>query len=235
MEAVILAGGQGTRLLPYTTDLPKALVPVGGKPVIEILLSRLKLGGVTKVHLAVNHLSEKIMTALGDGSRLGLTISYSHESEPLSTVGPLTLIPSLPETFLVANADILTDLDIKSLVKSHHESGCKLTVATFKRTDQMEYGVLQTGHGNRVTGFTEKPSYDFLVSMGIYVFSRSVLKYVPAKTRFGFDDLMKTLLTQKEPINTLLHDGFWLDIGRAEDYLRANAQDADAVKRLFEG
>lgn len=233
MEAVILAGGQGTRLLPYTSDLPKALVPVGGKPVIEILLGQLKRGGITKVHLAVNHLSEQITAALGDGSRFGLAISYSHESEPLSTVGPLTLIPSLPETFLVANGDVLTDLDVHALVKSHHDSGCKLTVATFKRTDQMEYGVLQTGRDNRVTGFTEKPSYDFLVSMGIYVFSRSVLKFVPAKTRFGFDDLMKTLLDQKEPINALLHDGFWLDIGRAEDYLRANNQDTEIIQRLL--
>lgn len=233
MEAVILAGGQGTRLLPYTSDLPKALVPVCGRPVIEYLLCRFKSAGVSRVHLAVNHLADKMKAALGDGSRFGLSILYSEEPEPLSTVGPLTLIPSLPETFLVANADILTDLDVSSLVQSHNASGCKLTVATFKRTDQMEYGVLQTGRDSRVTYFTEKPSYDFLVSMGIYVFSRSVLKYVPPKTRFGFDDLMKTLIDQKEPINTMLHDGFWLDIGRAEDYLRANNQDADAIQRLL--
>ena len=233
MEAVILAGGQGTRLLPYTSDLPKALVPVCGRPVIEFLLHRLKVAGVTKVHLAVNHLADKMKAALGDGSRFGLSILYSEEPEPLSTVGPLTLIPSLPETFLVANGDILTDLDIAALFQCHLRSACKLTVATYRRTDRIDYGVLQTGPDNRVTTFSEKPDYHFLVSMGIYVFSRSALDFVPPKTRFGFDDLMFTLLENGEPINTMRHEGFWLDIGRAEDYLRANNQDAAAILRLL--
>ena len=233
MEAVILAGGQGTRLQPYTSGLPKALVPVCGRPVIEYLLHRLKVAGVTKVHLAVNHFADKMKAALGDGSRFGLSISYSVEPEPLSTVGPLTLITSLPETFIVANADILTDLDIAELIKSHLQSGCKLTVATYQRVDCVEYGVLQTGPDNRVTNFTEKPSYQFQVSMGIYVFSRSTLDFVPPKTSFGFDDLMFTLLKKNEPINSMRHEGFWLDIGGAEDYLRANNEDAESIKRLL--
>lgn len=234
MEAVVLAGGQGTRLLPYTADLPKALVPIGGRPVIEILLLRLKKYGVTKVHLAVNHLADQIESALGDGTRLGLEIAYSHEPEPLSTVGPITLIDNLPDTFVVANADVLTDLDIQMLVQAHKGSGCKLTVATSVRSERLEYGVFEVDAENRVTSFVEKPGYEFRVSMGVYVFSRSALEFVPSRSCFGFDDLVHALLGKSEPINTVLHEGFWLDIGRAEDYLRANAQDIDQIRRLID-
>lgn len=235
MEVVILAGGQGTRLLPYTADLPKALVPICGRPVIEILLLRIKKYGVTKAHLAVNHFAEQIQSALGDGTKFGLEIAYSHEPEPLSTVGPITLIQNLPDTFLVANADVLTDLDLRALVRSHQTSGCKLTVATCLRSDRMEYGVFNVDTNSRVTSFVEKPSYQFCVSMGIYAFSKSVLSLVPPSTRFGFDDLVAAMLSSGEPINTVSHDGFWLDIGRAEDYLRANAQDAGQIRRLIDG
>lgn len=233
MEAVILAGGQGTRLAPYTTDLPKALVPVGGKPVIEILLHRLKLYGVTKAHLAVNHRADQIRNAIGDGRRLGLDIVYSEEPEPLSTVGPITLMPSLPEHFLVANADILTDLDFMRLFDCHRKSGCQLTVATFRRTEQIDYGVVEAGTDDRVRTFAEKPPYHFLVSMGIYVFSRSLLDLVPHGKRFGFDDLMRLLLDKNVPINTMPHQGFWLDIGRIDDYERANSGNLTSVKRLI--
>lgn len=232
MEAVVLAGGQGTRLLPLTSDLPKALAPVGGRPVIEILLQRFRQFGVTKVHLAVNHLADQIETALGDGSKFGLEICYSHEPEPLSTVGPITLVENLPERFIVANADILTDLDLAMLAEEHERSGCKLTVATCLRTDKMEYGVFEITGDGRVAAFTEKPSYQFRVSMGVYIFSKAVLKYVPPRTRFGFDDLITTLLAKYEPIHTVLHKGFWLDIGRVQDYLRANSDDADQIARL---
>lgn len=234
MEAVVLAGGQGTRLLPLTSDLPKALVPVGGRPVIEILLHRFKRFGVTKVHLAVNHLADQIESALGDGSKFDLEICYSHEPEPLSTVGPITLIKNLPEKFIVANADILTDLDLKVLAKEHERSGCKMTVATCVRADKMEYGVFEIASDNRVATFTEKPTYQFRVSMGVYIFSKSVLEYVPGRTRFGFDDLVTTLLAKNEPIHAVLHTGFWLDIGRAQDYLRANSDDSEQIRRLIE-
>ncbi len=233
MEAVVLAGGQGTRLLPLTSDLPKALVPVGGRPVIEILLHRFKRFGVTKVHLAVNHLSNQIEAALGNGSKFGLKIYYSHEPEPLSTVGPITLIKNLPEQFIVSNADILTDLDLAMLAGEHKQSGRKLTVATCLRADKMEYGVFEITKDGRVAAFTEKPTYQFRVSMGVYVFSKSVLEYVPPHTRFGFDNLVTTLLAKNEPIHTVLHNGFWLDIGRVQDYLRANSEDSEQIRRLI--
>jgi NDP-sugar pyrophosphorylase family protein len=234
MEAVVLAGGQGTRLLPYTADLPKALVPICGYPVIEILLGRLRKFGFTKVSLAVNHRADQIESVLGDGTHLGIQIGYSHETEPLSTVGPITLIPNLPDTFLVTNADVLTDLDLGALVRAHRESGCRLTISTCLRSDRMQYGVFKVNQLGQVTEFEEKPTFHFTVSMGVYVFSKSLLALVPPRTRFGFDDLVNLLLAKKEPINTYLHTGFWLDIGRVEDYLRANTRDASRIRHIIE-
>lgn len=233
MEAVILAGGKGARLQPYTAEIPKPLVTVGDMPIIEILLRRMKKCGLTKVHLAVNHLAHLIMAVLGDGSRLGMEILYSHEETPLSTVGPLKLIKNLPEHFIVANGDILTDLDFRVLFDAHVSSQAKLTVATNQRTSKIDYGVMELGSDGTLTGFHEKPEYSFTVSMGIYVFSRGILKLVPTEQKFGFDDLMYTFLERKERVNLFPFDGYWLDIGRPEDYQQAN-QDIDKVRSLIE-
>ena len=233
MEAVILAGGRGTRLQPYTAEIPKPLVTVDDKPIIEILLARMKKCGVRKVHLAVNHLAHLVMAALGDGSRLGMEIVYSREETPLSTVGPLKLIKNLPEHFIVANGDILTDIDFQTLFDHHIRSRTKLTVATQQRTTKIDYGVLEMDAGGTVGGFREKPTYTFVVSMGIYVFSREVLKLVPEGRKFGFDDLMPALLERREPINTFPFDGFWLDVGRPDDYQQAN-REVEKIRSLMD-
>jgi NDP-mannose synthase len=223
MEAVILAGGKGTRLQPYTSDIPKPLVPIGERPVIEILLGQLKKAGVTRVHMAVNHLAHLVMAVLGDGKGLGLEIRYAVEESPLSTVAPIARIADLPEQFLVANGDIITDLDVAALYRFHEEHRPLVTVATFQRSEKIDFGVLTAdGHG-RVTGFQEKPSLNCLVSMGIYVFSRDVLALVPKDGPFGFDDLMLKLLAEKHPVCSYRHEGYWLDIGRPGDYERALA------------
>jgi len=218
MQAVILAGGKGTRLEPYTTEIPKPLVPLGGKPIIETLLTRLKSHGVIDVTICVNHLAHLIAAVLDDGKRLGLDIRYSLEDKPLSTVAPLKLVDNLKDNFIVANGDILTDLDFSRLYQNHLESGCKLSVATHRRLNKIDYGVIGVGDDGRVNSFKEKPVYDFTVSMGIYVFSRSVLDVVPEKEPFGFDHLMLKLLELKEPINTYPFEGYWMDIGRPDDY-----------------
>lgn len=233
LTAVILAGGQGTRLRPFTTSLPKPLVPIGEHPIIEILLHRLRIAGVTTVHIAVNHLAEQIEQAVGDGNRFGMTIHYAHEPKPLSTVGPLTLIDNLPERFLVCNGDIISDIDLSMLFDSHIKSACPLTVAVKNRTDRINYGVLQLDQSNRVRAFQEKPTVSHSVSMGLYVFSRSVLEHAPGGERFGFDDLMLRLLAEQIPINAVVHDGYWLDIGRPEDYERALA-DQDKILALLD-
>ncbi len=233
MEAVILAGGKGTRLYPYTAEIPKPLVPVGEKPIIEILLKQMKKYGVTKAHLAVNHLAHLIIAALGDGRHLGMELKYSHEPTPLSTVAPVKLIKELPEHFIVANGDILTDLDFRKLFDFHLTHPAKLTVATHQRTVKIDYGVLELHEDKRtVRNFREKPCYHFTVSMGIYVFSRSLLEVIPPDTPFGFDELMLELLKRKEPINIFPYEGYWLDIGRPEDYERAN-RDIDKIKELI--
>lgn len=232
MEAVILAGGKGTRLQPYTNEVPKPLVPLGNRPIIEILLRQLRKSGVSKVHVAVNHLAHLIVAVLGDGKKLGLEIVYTVEDKPLSTVGPLSLIADLPENFIVANGDILTDLDASALFRAHLESGALLTVATHLRTEKIDFGVLECAGDNTVTGFREKPQYDFAVSMGIYVFSRKILSLVPTNEPFGFDQLILKLLEQKQRVVQFPYGGFWLDIGRPDDYERALREQAKIEELL---
>ena len=233
LEAVILAGGQGSRLKPYTAEIPKPLVPVGDRPIIEILIKSLQKAGVTKVHLCVNHLAHLIVGLLGDGDRYGMEIEYSHEDTPLSTVGPLKLIKSLPDNFLVVNGDVLTDIDYKALVESHLESKAMLTVATCRRRHPVDYGILKTDTNNTGVGFQEKPVLDYTVSMGVYVFSNRVLQFVPDNIKFGFDDLMLTLLERKAAVRSYPYDGYWLDIGRVEDYEQAN-RDISLIQKLFD-
>lgn len=229
LEAVILAGGKGTRLQPYTSDIPKPLVPVGDTPIIEILLRQLKKSGVSRAHIAVNHLAQQIMAVLGDGSALGIKISYSEEEKPLSTVAPIKLIASLPEHFIVANGDVLTDIDVRKLYEYHLRKQAMLTIATYIRTEKIDFGVLESSAEGRVVQFSEKPDYQFAVSMGVYVFSRELLKYVPDGRPFGFDELVLTLLDKNEPVMQYPYDGFWLDIGRKDDYERAQSE-LDRVK-----
>lgn len=223
MRAVILAGGRGTRLKPYTTVIPKPLVPVGERAIIDILISRLVKCGVDEVTICLNHFAEIIQAYLGDGSKYGIKIDYSLEDEPLGTVAPIGLIQGLPEDFLVMNGDLLTDLDFRELFKIHLASKALLTVSTYHRTTKIDFGVLELDPlDNKVTGFREKPEYSFNVSMGVYVMNRKVLEYVPKNKPFGFDNLMLGLLEKNIPVNVFPYSGYWLDIGRPDDYEKAN-------------
>ncbi len=223
MEAVILAGGRGTRLRPYTTTLPKPLVPVGERPILEIVLRQLRAAGVTRVTMAVNHMAELIMAFFGSGERFGIEIAYSLEDQPLGTVGPLKLIESLPEHFIVMNGDVLTDLDYAALYQDHVVSGAELTISTYKRDSKIDFGVMQIDEQSRqVTAFQEKPVYHFDVSMGVYVFSRSILEGIPEGQLYGLDNLVLDMLASGRPINTHAFDGYWLDIGRPDDFDQAN-------------
>jgi NDP-mannose synthase len=222
MKAIILAGGKGTRLRPYTTLIPKPLVPIGEKAIIEILFARLKQSGIKEFTLCVNHFAELIMAFLGDGKKYGVKLNYSLEDKPLSTVAPIKLIKNLPENFMVMNGDLLTDLPFRDLFEYHMQKKCLLTVATFKRSVKIDFGTIEVDPARLVaTGFHEKPVYYFEVSMGIYVFNRKVLDVVPENKPFGFDNLMLTLLKMNKPVNIYQYDGYWLDIGRPEDYEKA--------------
>lgn len=216
--AVILAGGKGTRLKPYTISIPKPLVPVGEKPVMEIILIKLKENGFEKIIIAVNHMAELIQAYFGNGSKWGLKIIYSVEEIPLSTMGPLKLIDNLPDDFLVMNGDVLTDLDINQFFKNHTDNKNILTIAAHKRTEKIDYGVLGTDGNNFLIEFNEKPEYSFLVSMGIYCLNRKTLDYIPSNEFFGFDHLMNSLIKSNEKPLVYEYDGYWLDIGRPSDY-----------------
>lgn len=223
MKAVILAGGKGTRLKPYTTVLPKPLVPVGEKAILEILINRLKKAGVTEIYICVNHFAEIIMAFFGNGERFGLKINYSLEDKPLSTVAPIKLIKDLPENFLVMNGDLLTDLNFADLYQNHIDSNAILTVATYKRNVKVDFGVIDIDSSSKnAIGFREKPELNFQVSMGVNVFSKKLLDFVPDNEAFGFDNLMYMLLDKEIPINTYSYNGYWLDIGRPDDYEKAN-------------
>lgn len=214
---VIMAGGKGTRLMPYTMVLPKPLVPVGQYPIMEIVIRQLARFGFDRIIIAVNHQAELIETYFGNGSKFGIDIEYSLETKPLSTMGPLKLIKDLPEDFLVMNSDILTNLDFAAFLEEHKNSGRIFTISSYKRVQNVEYGVLDEENGV-LTGFTEKPKLDYLVSMGVYAVSKRALDYIPEDTFFGFDNLMGKFLENGERVGLKLHKGYWLDIGRPDDY-----------------
>lgn len=224
-EAVILAGGQGTRLKPYTTVLPKPLMPVGGRPILGIIIEQLRRAGTTRITLAVNHMAEIITAVLGDGARYGVPIRYSREGEPMGTIAPLKLIADLPEQFLVMNGDVLTKLDPGELYRSHQASGCRLTIASCHREVKIDFGVLEVDdHADRLVGHREKPIYEFNVSMGMYVMDRSLIGEIPANTPYGVDTLALAMLRRNDPINIFRYRGFWLDLGRPSDFEAANRE-----------
>jgi NDP-sugar pyrophosphorylase family protein len=220
-RAVILAGGQGTRLRPYTVVLPKPLMPIGDYPILEVIIRQLASNGFDEITLAVNHQANIIKAFCDDGARWGVKIRYSLETKPLSTIAPLRLIEDLPENFLLLNGDVLSDIDLKRLYCEHVAEKRLFTIAAAVRTHRIDYGVLQVDSNNRLTGFSEKPEATYLVSMGVYVLNRAVVDVIPADTKYGFDDLMTDLLDSGERIHVQRHEGYWLDIGRPDDYMQA--------------
>jgi NDP-mannose synthase len=227
MHVVIMAGGKGVRLRPYTTSLPKPLVPIGDNyAILEIVLYQLAARGFTRATLAISHLGSLIRAFVGDGSRFGLEVDFVEERVPLSTVGPLfRMRDRLPDHFLVMNGDILTDLDYADLLAAHTRSGAPLTVATYHRRVKIDLGVLAVEKG-KVVGFSEKPVVDYMVSMGVYGLSASTIATYPEGLAFGFDQLMLDLLASGRVPASYDFDGYWLDIGRPEDY--------DEATRTFE-
>jgi NDP-sugar pyrophosphorylase family protein len=223
MHVAILAGGRGVRLRPYTTALPKPLVPIGEEyAILDIILQQLRIQGFLRITLAIGHLGSLIRAFVGDGSRWGLEVDYSEEERPLYTIGPiLNFLDRLPEHFVVMNGDVLTDLNYAELLDSHIKSHAPLTVATYERNVKIDFGTLETEDG-RIVRFQEKPTLRYRVSMGVYAMSRRTLASYPRNVPFGFDDLVLDLLARGQRPNAFEFDGYWLDIGRPEDYDEAN-------------
>ncbi len=231
-RAIILAGGKGTRLKPYTVVLPKPLMPIGDFPILEVVIRQLAKNGFEHITITVNHQAEIIKAFCGDGSRWGIKVDYSLESKPLSTMGPLKLINDLPENFLVMNGDILTDLNFSDFYNTHVADKQLFSISSYRRTEVSEYGVLEVDENNTLTGFKEKPKHHYLVSMGIYMVNRKVLDFIPEDTFYGFDTLMLDLLKKHENVGVKPFDGYWLDIGRPDDYMQA-IEEFDTNKEKF--
>ena len=224
-RAVILAGGKGSRLGPYTTVLPKPLLPVGDRAILDLVIHKLRTHEFTDLILAVGYLGHLIRAVFGDGRQRGVNITYYEEAEPLGTAGPIGEIDGLDDTFLMMNGDVLTTLDYAKLYDIHRESGNILTIATHRRVVQADYGVLhldgQMNVTQRVMGFEEKPEIPYVVSMGVYMVEPEVISYITPGEWLQLPDLVLKLLDAGEQVGSYLYEGFWLDIGRHEDYERA--------------
>ena len=222
MKAVVLAGGRGTRLAPYTTILPKPLMPIGEMPILEVLLRQMKHAGVKDVVLTVGHLASLLRAYFGNGEQWNLNITYSYEQIPLGTAGPISLVEGLDKTFLVTNGDVLTTLDLKKLVAFHKKKGAIATIAAHRRQVKIDLGVIQWDGDDRVAGYIEKPTTDYTVSMGVYIFEPRVLEYIPHGQYLDFPDLILKLLANGEQVSGFTFDGYWMDLGRPDDYAQAN-------------
>jgi len=221
MRAIVLAGGRGTRLAPYTTAFPKPLMPIGDRPILDIVLNQLAAAGIDDVTLAVGHLAELIMAYCGDGSRFGVRLTYSRESVPLGTAGPISLAEPPTSTFLVMNGDLLTSIDYRDMLSVHRERGSIATVATVEREVRVDLGVIELGDDDRVTGYREKPTYNFSASTGIYFFEPAVVEYIPHGERLDLPDLILRLVAAGRGVHRYQVTGYWLDIGRHDDYAEA--------------
>jgi NDP-mannose synthase len=217
-RAIILAGGKGTRLKPYTVALPKPLVPIGETPILEIIINQLKNFGFSEITITLNYFTDIIKAYFGDGSKYGVNIDYSYEEKPLSTMGPLTLINDLPENFLILNGDVLTDLNFGDFFDFHINHNGTFTISSFVRIEKVDYGVLKVNNDGILLNFEEKPVNQYDVSMGIYAANRKILDYIPHNTYYGFDNLVFDLLNRNTPPFIKKHEGYWLDIGRPDDY-----------------
>ncbi|MBI3320079.1 MAG: nucleotidyltransferase family protein [Candidatus Omnitrophica bacterium] len=223
LQAVVMAGGRGTRLHPLTEDLPKPMLRVGDRPVLEIIIQQLRDAGITQVKVTTHHKPEKITEHFGDGSHLGVNLSYVEEDRPLGTVGGLGLLEAPKETTLVINGDILTDMNFRAMLVYHKEYEADLTVAVRHYEAKVPYGVVEC-EGSRVCRISEKPALGFFVNAGIYLLEPSVYTHIPSGQPFDMTDLIQRLLEKGRPVASFPVREYWLDIGQRQDYEQAQAQ-----------
>ncbi|MCD6097652.1 NTP transferase domain-containing protein [bacterium] len=234
MKTVILAGGKGTRLRPYTTIIPKPLLPVGGMPILDVVLKQLASYAISEVHLAVGYLGELIKTYFGK-ERYGMPLYYHFECDPLGTAGPLANIEGLDDTFVVMNGDVLSTLDLDEFVEFHKSKKAVASIATYNRDVYIDFGILKIDENRYLTDYIEKPTLKYSVSMGVYLFEADVLAYIEKGKYLDFPDLIRILISKGERVASFPFDGYWLDIGRHEDYEKA-IEEFDSIKdELFKG
>jgi len=234
MKALILAGGKGRRLRPYTTTIPKPLMPIGDHAILEIVIKQLKYCGFDDIIMSIGHLGALLMAFFDDGNKYGVNIKYIKEENPLGTAGPLSLVRDEVEgPFLMMNGDVLTDLDYSDLMEYHKNKGNIATVALNRRVVNIDFGVTEVNEDNEIVGYKEKPVIDYLVSMGVYVFDKRILDYIEDDKYFDLPDLVNKLMESGETVNGYIFDGYWLDIGRHDDFERANREIKDIYSKLF--
>jgi NDP-sugar pyrophosphorylase family protein len=232
MRAMILAGGRGTRLRPYTTVFPKPLMPIGEVPILDIVLRQLVAEGFRDITLSVGYLAELIRAYCGDGSRYGIALRYLHEEEPLGTAGPVGLLDDFTEPLLLMNGDILTDLRLGRVFDHHVRSGGWMTVALNRRKQEINFGVVDRLEGDEIKRYVEKPTVEHLVGMGICVLEPAVASYLPRGKRMDLPDLIRKLIGDGKKVVGWETDAYWLDIGRPDDYERAQT-DFEALRERF--
>jgi dTDP-glucose pyrophosphorylase/CBS domain-containing protein len=229
LQAVIMAGGLGTRLRPLTDNLPKPMLPVGDQPLMEITVNQLRAAGIRQVSVAVHHKSEKITEHFGNGQDYGLEISYINEDQPLGTAGALGLMETPQETMLVINGDILTQVDYRAMLEYHTENHADLTMAVLRYDLQVPYGVIECD-GPIVTGLAEKPLLKYFVNAGIYLLEPSAHGVIPSGERFDMTELIQLLIDRGKTVAAFPVREYWLDIGQASDYQQA--QEDFRLKRV---
>jgi NDP-sugar pyrophosphorylase family protein len=224
MKAIILAGGKGTRLAPYTTVLPKPLMPIGDMPILGLLLRQLRRHGVREVILAIGHLGALIRAVISDGSEYGLSVSYSNEITPMGTAGPLhNIIDELTGDFLMMNGDLFTTLNFSRLIAHHRENSADATIGIHRRDIKLEFGLIERDGAGRFAGYLEKPTYSHHVSMGVYVFNADAVRgFVREPAFLDMPDLILKLHGAGHRVTCFDDECFWLDAGRPEDYRLAN-------------
>lgn len=223
MQALLLVGGRGTRLKPYTTVIPKPLLPIGSKPILEILLSQLKKAGITEIILAVGYLPHLFTAFFGDGKDFGLNIKYSYEDEPLGTAGAIAnCIDEMADNFLVLNGDLLTTLDFQRLINFHLQNKAGGTIATYKREVKIDFGVTDFDSSGKLLSYNEKPSFFYNFGMGINVLNKHAISPLLKEGIYlDMPDLMLQIMNSGREVFCYQEECFWLDMGRPDDYEEA--------------
>lgn len=232
-QAIILAGGKGRRLEPYTTSLPKPLMPVGDQPILEIVIRQLRHYGFRRIKMAVGHLAGLIQAYFDNGARFGVKIEYSFEDMALGTVGPLSLIDELDNNFLILNGDLITDLNFDDLFQYHLKGKNLLTIGIYKKNLKIDLGIIKFDRHKNVTDYIEKPTLQYPVSMGIYAFNKKTLAFIPKSHKYDFPDLVKLLIKEDQKIGTYFFSGYWRDIGNHDDYKKVNEEFTRINSRLL--
>ena len=237
MRAIILAGGRGARLAPYTSVIPKPLLPVADKPILEIICRQLAQAGFTHVTLSLGYMSDYFKTFLAQQRSLRrlIHIDFVEETEPTGTAGSIASVPDLTGDFLVMNGDVLTNLDYSDLMRIHRESGSLVTIAAHQKPHKIDLGILEVDASNRVTGYVEKPTVHHTVSMGVYVYNAKALEFILPKEYLDFPNLVLRLIAKGHLVRAYQNNAYWLDLGRHEDLMEASkifaAREAEFLRK----